>query len=287
MSALTSSNTRVTNAVQIPEVWSSLVLEFQKEKLVLANLVERRDVDVASFGDKIHFPVTTAMTSGTYSDGDRASEELQANTDNEVTIDINQTPWINFVITWTLGSQSKYDIKAERLRAAVHAINKTIDSAIAALITSSTKSIINSGGGAVVLADIVDAYTALNSSNVPAEDRAFVFHPSVLGDLLKLGASFTSIDFVGSKPTVTGQIGTLYGSPVYFSTNVATTTAGSPAATVYRNLYLHKQAIGLAMQKNVTTEMGYDQDVQGDLCTVKTLYGLGVLRRDSMVEIQR
>ena len=287
MSALSNANTRATNAVQIPEVWSSLVLEFQKEKLVLANLVERRDSDVASFGDKIHFPITTAMTSGTYSDGDRASEELQANTDTEKTITIDQTPWINFVITWTLGAQSKYDIKAERLRAAVHAINKTIDSAIAALIASSTNSIINSGGGSVTLADIVDAYTALNTANVPASERAFVFHPSVLGDLLKLGASFTSIDYVNGKPTVDGQIGMLYGSPVYFSTNVATTTAGSPATTVYRNLYLHKQAIGLAMQKNVSVESGYDQDVQGDLCTVKTLYGLGTLRADYMVEIQR
>jgi hypothetical protein len=287
MPALSNANTRVTNAVQIPEVWSSLVLEFQKEKLVLANLVERRDIDVASFGDKIHFPVTTAMTSGTYSDGDRASEELQANTDNEVTITIDQTPWINFVITWTLDAQSKYDIKAERLRAALHAINKTIDSNLAALISSSTHSIINSGGGSVTLADIVDAFTALNVSNVPMESRAWVFYPNVLGDLLKLGPAFTSIDYVNSKPTVDGQIGMLYGSPVYFSTNVATTTAGSPATTVYRNLYLHKQAIGLAMQKNVMTETGYDQDVQGDLNTVKTLFGYGVLRADFMVEIQR
>jgi len=287
MAALTAANTRVTNAVQIPEVWSSLVLEFQKEKLVLANLVERRDSDVASFGDVIHFPVTTAMTSGTYSDGDRASEELQANTDGEVLITINQTPWINFVITWTLGLQSKYDLKAERLRSAVHAINKTIDSQIAALISSSSNAIINTGGGSVILDDIVNAYTALNTVNVPASERAFVFHPVVLGDLLKLGASFTSVDYVNGKPTVDGEIGRLYGSPVYFSTNVATTTAGSPAVTVYRNLYLHKQAIGLAMQKNVTTESGYDQDVQGDLNTVKTLYGVGVLRADYLVEIQR
>lgn len=286
MSALSNSNTRVTNAVQIPEVWSSLVLEFQKEKLVLANLVERRDQDVAAYSDKIHFPVTTAMTSGTYSDGDRASEELQANTDNEVTITIDQTPWINFVITWTLGTQSKYDIKAERLQAAVHAINKTIDSALAALIASSTQSIINPAGGAITRDDVVDAFTALNNSNVPVEERAFVFHPTALGDLLKI-AEFTSIDYRDAKPLMNGKIGTLLGSPVYFSTNVATKTLGSPAVTAYRNMYLHKQAIGLAMQKNVSMESGYDQDVQGDLCTVKTLYGVGVLRADFMVEIVR
>jgi hypothetical protein len=250
----------------------------------LANLVERRDQDVASFGDIIHMPVTTAMTTGSYTDGDRASEELQANTDNEKTITINQTPWINFVITWTLNTQAKYDIRAERTRSAVHAINKTVDAAIAAKISESTLSIINSGGGAVILNDVVDAFTSLNTNNVPMENRAWIFHPTVLGDLLKLGASFTSIDYVKNKPTMDGEIGILYGSPVYFSTNVATT--GSPT-TIYRNIYMHKQAIGLAMQKNVTVESGYDQDVQGDLVTVKTLYGITTLRTDFMVEIQR
>lgn len=284
MADLTNELNRTTNAVEIPEVWSSLVLEFQKENLVLANLVERRDMDVVNFGDVIHFPVTAALTAATYADGERATEHLSANTDTEVTITINQAPWINFCIVWTLSAQSKYDIKAERLRAAVHGVNKSIDTYLAALVTGFTNSVTNSGGGSLVLDDVVNSFTALNSANVPAENRSWVFKPTCYGDLLKLTSNyFTSIEFQGNKAMVDGKIGMLLGSPVYFSTNLAST--GSPA--VIQNMYFHKQAIGLAMQKDVKVESSYDQDAQGDLVTVKSLYGAGILRGDYGVQIQR
>lgn len=286
MAELSNELNRTTNAVEIPEVWAALVLEFQKENLVLANLVERRDRDVAAYGDVIHFPVTAALTAGTYTDGYRATENLSGNTDTEITVTVNQAKWVNTVVTWTLGSQSKYDIKAERTRASVHAINKAIDSSLAALVASFSNTVINQAGGAITRDDVVDAFTELNNANVPSDSRAWVFHPSALGDLLKI-SEFTSIDYRDTKPLVEGKIGMLLGSPVYFSTNVATTTVGSPAATAYRNMYFHKQAIGLAMQKNVTVEDSYDQDAQGDLVTVKTLYGCGILRADHGVEILR
>jgi len=283
MSALSNSNNRTTNAVEVPEVWSSLVLEFQKENLVLANLVERRDMDVANYGDVIHFPVTAALSAGSYTDGARATENLSANTDTEVTVTINQAPWVNFCIVWTLSAQSKYDIKAERLRAAVHGVNKSIDSYLAGLTTSFATTV-NSGGGALVLDDVVDSFTTLNTANVPSENRAWVLKPICYGDLLKLtGNYFTSIDFRGNKPMTDGQIGMLLGSPVYFSTNMG--TVGSPAVT--RNLYFHKQALGLAMQKDVKVEETYDQDAQGDLVTVKSLYGASVLRADYGVVLER
>jgi hypothetical protein len=129
--------------------------------------------------------------------------------------------------------------------------------------------------------DIVGAQVALDNSDVPASDRYWVFHPSAHGELLTMtGNYFISIDFQGEKPMATGQIGTMLGSPVYKSTNVGTTTAGSPAETAYANLYFHKDALGLAMQVAPEIEMEYDLDSQGHLGNVRTAYGVGILRAD-------
>jgi HK97 family phage major capsid protein len=286
MASITGLHTPTTNAVEIPELWPGLVLEFQKANLVMANLVERRDMDVANGGDIIHFPVTAAESVVAYTNGKRLTDNLSANTDTEVTLTIDKFYFSGFHIPYHLAAQSKYDIKAERLRAAGYAIAKQIDTDVAALADSLTTTDINAPGATaqtddLVVDDIVDAYTTLNNNDVPATDRQWVFHPSAYGELLKMtGNYFVSYDFRNGKPLENGLIGQILGSPVYQSTNVDTASAGSPAETAYNNLYFHKQAFALAMQVRPDIDMGYDIDTMGELVNVKTAYGVAMLRGD-------
>lgn len=286
MASITGLHTPTTNAVEIPELWPGLVLEFQKSNLVMANLVERRDMDVANGGDIIHFPVTAAASAVAYTSGKRLTDNLSANTDTEVTLTIDKFYFSPIQIPWTTAAQVVFDVKAERMRAAGYAIAKQIDTDIGALADSLTSTDVNvpaatAQTGDLALAHILEAYERLNSADVPDTGRAWVFHPSAYTELLGLtGNYFISQDFVGGKPLENGRIGTILGSPVYQSTNVDTATGGSPAETVYNNLYFHKQAFACAMQVAPSVDMGYDIDTMGTLGSVKTAYGVKVLRGD-------
>jgi len=291
MSSITGLHTPTTNAVEVPEVWPGLVLEFQKANLVFANLVTRRDMDVASGGDIGHFPVTAAASAIAYTNGKRATDNLSANTDTEVTLTIDKFYFSPFHIPYHLKAQSKYDIKAERARAAGYAIAKQIDTDVNALSDSLTTSIINDPAATdqtddLVLADVLDAISTLDSADVPNTERCWVFHPSAKKELLGMtGNYFLSYDFRNGKPLETGRFGEINGDPVYVSTNVDTRSDGSPAETVYNNLYFHKQAFALAMQVMPDVDDVYDADTMGDLFNVKTAYGVALLRGDYGVRI--
>ena len=253
----------------------------------MANLVTRRDQDVANGGDIIHFPVTAQASAVAYTNGKRVTDNLSANTDTEKTLTIDKFYFSGFHIPYHLAAQSKYDIKAERARAAGYAIAKQIDSDISALYSSFTNGVINDAADDLIVADIINAYTTLNGNDVPTSDRAWVFDPSAYGELLSMtGNYFISYDFRQGKPLENGLIGQILGSSVYQSTNVPTVSEGSPATTVYKNMYFHKQALACAMQVTPDVDDVYDADTMGDLFNVKTAYGVALLRGDFGVVIE-
>lgn len=275
----------MTNANEIATIWSPLVVEFLQANLVLAKLVTDRTVDVATKGDTVYFPKTATRSTTAYTEGMRLSDNLTANTDTNVTLTINQARVLPGLIPWTLEAKSKYDQKALRLREATYGIAKYIDSYIAALATSFTYNVTTTS---VTVANLLYCFEKLNVKNVPSDERAWVFSPVVLSDLIALTSGFF-IQTLSSdeKSLMTGKVGTILGSPVYLSTNVYSSSSGSPASTLYSNMYFHKSAIAVAMLKTPQVESEYNMDLQGEIVNVRTLFGACVLDADRGVVITR
>jgi hypothetical protein len=286
LTAFTNFNSSaVTNANEIAKIWSPLVIEFLESNLVMTKLVTDRSVDVATKGDTIYFPKTATRTAKTYTEGAWVTDDLSANTDTNVTLTIDQAKYLPGIIPWTLEAKSKYDQKALRLREASYGIAQAIDSYIANLATGFAYNITTSS---LTVANLLKAYEYLNMANVPHEGRAWVFSPVVLSDLIALTSGFF-IQTLSSdeKSLMTGKVGTILGSPVYLSTNVKAATSGSPASTVYTNMYFHKSAIGFASLKKPMIESGYEMLVQGEVLNVKTLFGACILDSVRGVAITR
>ena len=288
---LSNENDLTTHANYIPSVWPGMVVEFREANLVMANLVNRRDVDVAKEGDTFYYPITSKGTAVDYVAGYRLTDNLQVDTDSLITLTINQFKMHPFHIPWNVSDQVAYDTVAINMRQAGVAIAEVIDSYVHAIALAGFTTHINDPSGStaqignLTQALIVSAYTTLNSSDVPTSERAWVFHPTAYGELLNL-SGFVSHDYVNGSPMETGLIGTMLGSPVYQSTNVGTTTAGSPAETSYANLYFHKDSIALGMQRKPETELVYDIDTQGQLGNVRSGYGCVILRADHGVVVE-
>jgi hypothetical protein len=118
----------------------------------------------------------------------------------------------------------------------------------------------------------------LDDSDVPMDGRFFIIPPSSRNTLMGL-ARYTEQAFVGevgSANTIrNGEIGNLYGMPVFVSSN-ADTTSGSTAARAC--LMGHKDAFVLVEQVGVRSQTQYKQEYLGTLFTADTLYGVAELR---------
>jgi hypothetical protein len=249
-------------------------------------LVTDRSSDALVKTGTLYFPKTSTRETTTYTEGQLLTDILTANTDTNVTLTINQAPIIASIIPWTLEAKSMYDQKALRLREATYAVAKTIDSYIASLAASFTYNITSSS---VTIANLLKAFEYLNLKNVPLEDRAWVFAPPVLSDLVALTSGFF-IQTLSSdeKSLMTGKIGMILGSPVYISNNLTASTSGSPATSVYANMYFHKTAIAYAALVTPKIEItDNDQLVQGTMISVKSLFGACILDADRGVQIVR
>ena len=284
MASITSMNDLTTHANYIPSLWPGMIVDFRESNLVMAGLVDRRDIDVANYGDTFYYPITSKGTAVTYAAGNRLSDNLQVDTDNVITLSIDQFKMHPFHIPWNVADQVKYDTMAINMRQAGVAIAEAIDSYVHAVALAGFTTTVNDASataqvGDISLDHILTAFTTMNTSDVPSGDRAWVFHPSAYKELLSL-EYFTKHDWVDNSPMTTGLIGSMLGSPVYQSTNVGTESDGSPAETAYGNLYLHKDSIALAMQRQPEMEQEYDIDTQGIFGNVRTGYGCVILRAD-------
>jgi N4-gp56 family major capsid protein len=136
----------------------------------------------------------------------------------------------------------------------------------------------NNNASALTDAGIRRAIQRLDDSDVPMDGRYFIIPPSSRNTLMGL-ARYTEQAFVGevgSANTIrNGEIGNLYGMPVFVSSN-ADTTSGSTAARAC--LMGHKDAMVLVEQMGVRSQTQYKQEYLGTLFTADTLYGVAELR---------
>ena len=290
--------TKASAASFVPQIWSDEVIASFKKKLVMANLIKSMSF-VGKKGDTLHIPAPTrgAVTAKVAS----TQVNLQAATEGERLISINKHFEYSRLIEDIVETQALASLRGFYTQDAGYALARQIDTDLMQLARS-----VNGGSGTNVYAnafsgaDGVTAYVAgantglgaitdvalrraiqrLDDADVPMEDRFLVVPPSSMNSL-RGTSRFTEQAFIGSGNVIkTGQMGDLYGTPVYVTTNADTTSGTTAARTV---LLAHKDFAVLAMQKEVRSQTQYKQEYLGNLFTADVLYGLGELRDDAAV----
>lgn len=282
MTAVSNTSGRQQGAAYIPRTLSDYIVQVRDANLQAAKFVTRRDSDVLSKGQSIDFPVDSNFTAFSYADGNRLSDNLEANIDSVKTLTVSQVTMRPFLVLDTLSAQAQADYKAMKMKRAGYIVSKTIDSTILSEgLNFSANTIQNetTPTTAITLAQLIACQATLDKADFPESDRVWFLYSQVLQDMMGLsGNYFTSLDFSQTQSLVKGQISQLLlGSPVVKTTNMPTGTSGSPVSTYRKNMYFHKSAIALAMQKDVQYQEDYDLDLQGTLCNVRALYGTTTL----------
>lgn len=290
--------TNTTAATFIPEIWSDEIIASYKKNLVMANLVMKMNFK-GKKGDVVHIPAPTRGSATLKASSTAVT--LIADTESEVTVNINRHFEYSRFIEDITEAQALASLRQFYTADAGYALARAVDTDLINLGRSS-----NGGAGtnayatgAFVGGDGTTAYVAasnnesaltdaairrtiqrLDDNDTSMDQRFFVVPPSSRNTLMGL-ARYTEQAFVGDGNAIrNGEIGNLYGIPV-FTTSNADTTSGSNAARVC--LMGHRDSMVLVEQMGIRSQVQYKQDYLSTLFTSDTLYGVAALRNAATV----
>lgn len=287
----------------IPEVWSDEIIATYKKNLVAANLIKKMNF-VGKKGDTVHLPKPGRMTANQKA----AQTQVTLNTDTatETLVQINQHWEASVLIEDIVEAQALASMRQFYTDDMGYALARKVDSYILEL-----GRLVNGGGGTAAYsgalsgADGTTAYVAgantgvgaltdaairrtiqrLDDNDVPMDGRFLIVPPSTRNTLMGINR-FTEQAFVGEvgrgNTIRNGEVGNLYGIPVFVTTN-ADTTSGSTATRIA--LMGHRDFAVFVEQKGVRTQSQYKQEYLGTLLTADTLFGAAELRDYSAVAL--
>jgi N4-gp56 family major capsid protein len=294
----TNSVTTTTADKFIPDIWSDEIVAAYKKNLVLANLVMKMNFK-GKKGDTVHIPAPTRGTANAKVATDAVT--LIAATESEVTISINKHYEYSRLIEDIVEAQALNSMRNFYTSDAGYALARQVDTDLVQLGRSANGGTAGAAAyaAAYIGGDGTTAYVAANNNesaltdasirrtiqrlddnDTPMDNRFFLIPPSSRNTLMGL-ARYTEQAFVGNGNAIrTGEIGNLYGIPVFTSSN-ADTTSGSGAARVC--LMGHKDAMVLVEQVGIRSQVQYKQEYLATLFTSDTLYGVAALRNAATV----
>lgn len=290
--ATTGSN--VTRAIAqtaqyIQEKWTRDVQQPFDRQLAIAKLVQDRSGLMADGGDILNIPFTGSVNARAKAASTAITYDSPEGT--PVVLNIDKHYYVGVLIEDIAKVQSSVDLQGAFKERMAEALARQIDTDLMALYASAGTSV--AGGAAIDDADILAVVAALDTSNTPASQRYGIVGHNTKIDLLGIN-KYNAYDQTGRAGLVTSSkignlggdggaldlLGSVYGMEIYHSGNVPTSTTG-------RNLFFHKKAINLAQQRKPEFHMEYSVDQLGWKTALDTIYGVGVERAASVVELTR
>lgn len=298
-------------ATFIPELWQDEIKAAYKSNLVMANHVKKVPMN-GKKGDTLHFPNPARGSAN--AKAENTAVTIQNDTTGEVNLSLDQHWEFSHLIEDITSVQALPTLEKFYRDDAGYGLAKQIDTDLFTLGTAlagntyaqshSPSDWVNGGvwyndassgltayaEDAVVPADVFedDAFRALiqklDDVDVPFEGRCFVIPPVLRNAIMGL-ERYVSSDFRSTGTVGNGNIGEIYGIPVYVSSNcpVIETAAQNSASSVNtRGAFLfHKDAFILAEQQSIRSQVQYKQEFLGNLYTSDCLYGKVAFRDDA------
>ncbi len=273
--------TTTTHATFIPEIWSKEAQIARESKLLMANRVERYDVDFANGGDLLHIPKVSTLSASDISTSDGTISDSTP-TEGEATITIDKWKGCSVDILDLVTAQAKLDLMKLYSEKLGYALALSVDTDLLALYTGLSTNVVGTYNTELTDAVIRSAVQKLDEADAPFEDRFCAVKPSAKYTMLGID-KFVRYDAMGPAGGGTniqkGDIGELYGVTFMSSNNVVKSTNDT------HNLMWQKSAFGLAMVKDVRIEK-MARTAFSDRLAASELYGVAELRDDHAVQVK-
>ena len=241
------------------------------ERSIMRGLVKNYNLPAGS-GKTITVPRYPVQSAAALTEGDEVSNTA-VSTDG-VTLTVS-TIAIRTIVTDLIRASAASNVIADLGRLFGEAIAKKMDQDMLALFSGFSTGV---GGASTAMsaALVAQAVARLRANAVPSDALACVVHPYVAYDLKSnLTNTFANPNagIIQNEAMAVGYVGTLFGVPVFESSNIADTgTAGDYVGAVF-----HRDALGLAMIGDINIETQRRASYVGDDVVASAHYGVGEL----------
>lgn len=297
MAAWDPTSSMVTQAradTFIPELWSDEIIATYEKNLVAVPLVKNLSFE-GKKGDKLNIPAPTRGEAS--AKGVATAVTLIANTESTVPVTIDQHWEYSRLIEDITEVQALASLRQFYTADAGYALAKRADTAVirmgrgvnggtpttaasfayANAFIGSTGATAYNASNAAALADdgIRRALQRLDDADVPMEGR-FMIAPPVSRNSILGNSRFSAYDVYGEKVIQTGNIGSLYGIPVFITTNADFGTGGTNTDRAV--LIGHRDFCVFVSQLKPRVQTQYKQEYLATLMTADMIYGVSELR---------
>uniref|UniRef100_A0A6M3LBD5 Putative capsid protein n=1 Tax=viral metagenome TaxID=1070528 RepID=A0A6M3LBD5_9ZZZZ len=272
--ALTWQPTDAKTGELIPEIWSTRIINHVRSNLICANVVDTTWKKEMSKGDILMIPLLKALSTGAVDTSNRESVNNENTTVTDTSDTITVDTWTEAVVMLddsTVRQTHLPSLLAKLADNAAYALEKAIDTAVNAHFSSLTSTWAGADGQTFTDDLMINLMEGLDEADVPRENRSLVIDPSVIADIYRID-KFVHLNYQTTAVIPSGNIGQIYGVPVYVTNNLTATTTGNYGAL------LHKEAIALVMQEEFKVEKWRVPAAASDAIAVRCLYGEEVLR---------
>lgn len=242
------------------------------ERSIMRGLVKNYSIPAGS-GKTITVPRYPIQTAAAVTEGDEVSNTA-VSTDG-VTLTVS-TVGIRTLLTDLARTSAASNVVADLGRLFGEAIARKVDQDLLALFANFSGLTVGGASTAMSAALVAQAVAKLRANAVPADALACVIHPYVAYDLkANLTNTFANPNagVIQNEAMAVGYVGTLFGVPVFESSNIADTgTAGDYVGAVF-----HRDALGLAMIGDMTIETQRRASYIGDDVVASMHYAVGEL----------
>ena len=171
--------------------------------------------------------------------------------------------------------QSNEQLFDKYAQSMAYALAKAVDTKIEALLQTLGTTQALAADNSMSNADVETAIGTLLSNDIPKEECAFFVNPLIYADLLNSKAFVTNNSGAGvgfgndNAVMATGQVGNLFGIPVFTSSLIGTGTSTGDHA----GYLVHKSAIAVAVQQDIRVQSEYDVSYLGTKVVADCIYG--------------
>lgn len=284
-------------AASIPEVWSDIMME---EKFPVPTIVDfARDLSVygSNGGDTIHVP---DLFTNNFSAQDQSTQGNGIVDASPAQVDVTLSIDTHKYVAWIIGDKdmiqvaTQFSLNEAYVRESRSLLLQEIEDDLYELWSGLTTNTVGDTATQLTDSEIRQGIEDLASSNYELGQCAFFFHTYVYwNQVLGIQKYYDAQQFGSGAPVHTGTLsgrpmsesngymGTLYGIPVYTSSRVVS------GLQTYRNLLLHREAFGYAIQTPGGSMMRVQSDYLlqnlGLLVVVDVVYGVTELRDPAAV----
>jgi len=277
-----TTNSNVTLSISqtsqyVPEIWSREIQKPFDKILQAKKLVQDRSGLASGGGDIIRIPFTSTVDARAKSASTNITFDSPEGT--PIALNIDKHYYVGVKIEDIAKIQSQYDLKQAFMTRMAEGLARQIDTDVLSVAYAGATTVV-SGGATIDDADIIAVVNALDLYNTPLDMRRGVIGINTKSDLLGVN-KYSAYDQTGktglSVDNSGGLIANVYDMDVFFSQNTVTT----------HNVFFHKNAVNFAQQLAPKFETQYMVAGLAWETALHTVYGVGVERAGSIVDLTR